>query len=358
MAFPTTNLQRTATTSAVTAAFVFGPFLTAIAQAVPLTGAGATFPEPLYQRYASEIKKVYPDLQINYQGIGSGGGIKQLTAGTVDFGASDTAMTNEEAAKVSRGVIYVPTAGGAVAVVYNLPGVNNLKLSRKTLPAIFSGQITRWNDSRIVADNPGVRLPAQPIRLATRADSSGTTFIFTNHLSAIDPYFKGRIGANKAPRWTRNSLKAKGNPGVAQIVKRTPGAVGYVESSFSKTNRLQTAQVQAKNGSYVAPTVQAANQALQAVQFDSDNRVDFTKLGDPANGYPITGLTWIMVYKQYADPAKADSVKRMVQWILTRGQALNSSLEYTQIPQSTANRVVQAVQSGVGVSTAATGSGR
>lgn len=358
MAFPTNNLQRTATTSVVAAAFVLGPFLTAIAQAVPLTGAGATFPEPLYQRYASEIKKTYPDLQINYQGIGSGGGIKQLTAGTVDFGASDAAMTDTEIAKVARGVVFVPTAGGAVAVVYNLPGVNNLKLSRKTLPAVFDGQITRWNDSRIAADNPGVRLPNQPIKLAVRADSSGTTFVFTNHLSAIDNYFRGRIGADKAPRWAASPLKAKGNPGVAQIVKRTPGTIGYVESAFAKTNRLQSALVQAKNGSYVAPSLQAANQALQGVQFNPDYRVDFKKTGDPANGYPITGLTWIMLYKQYPDAAKADSVKRMVQWILTKGQALNGSLEYTQIPQSTANRVVQAVQSGVTASTATNRSGR
>jgi len=183
-------------------------------------------------------------------------------------------MKDAQIAKVNRGVIFVPTAGGTVAVVYNLPGVNNLKLSRKTLPAIFSGQITPWNDPRIVADNPGVRLPNQPIKLAVRADSSGTTFVFTNHLSAIDNYFRGRVSADTAPRWAASPLKAKGNPGVAQIVKRTPGTIGYVESAFATTNRLQTAQVQAKNGSYVAPSLQAANEALQAVQFN-----------------PITGLT-------------------------------------------------------------------
>lgn len=339
MAFSVTTLRRAATTSAVAVAFTLGPLLAAIAQAIPLNGAGATFPDPLYQRYAAELAKRFPDLQMNYQGIGSGGGIKQMIAGTVDFAGSDTAMTDEERDQVGRGVVFVPTAGGPVAVVYNAPGVNGLKLSRPVLAGIFAGQITQWNDPKIGADNPGVNLPALPIRLAVRADSSGTTFIFTNHLSAIDSYFKGRIGANKAPRWSGKPLSAKGNPGVAQIVQRTPGTIGYVEYSFAKTNNLQTALVQDKKGVFVPPTLEGANRALASVQYDPDYRIDFTKLGDPAEGYPITGLTWIMVYKQY-DPAKADAVKRMVAWILNEGQELNDDLDYTRIPPELATRVV------------------
>lgn len=348
MAFSPTALRRAVTTSAVTVAIAFGPLLTAIAQAIPLTGAGATFPEPLYQRYFAEFQKKFPDTKVNYQGIGSGGGIKQLTAGTVDFAGSDTAMTDKEAAAVSQGVLYVPTAGGPVAVVYNLPGApNNLKLSREVLPDIFSGKITRWNDPRIVADNPGVNLPGQTIRLATRADSSGTSFIFTNHLSAIDPYFKGRVGATKSPRWPGQPLSAKGNPGVAQIVKRTPNTIGYVEASFATTNKLKTALLQDKQGAYIGPTLAAANQALASVKFNPDFRVDFEKLGDPVAGYPITGLTWLMVYKQYPDPAKADAVKKMVQWTLNEGQELNDDLSYTRVPQPVADGVVQAVNTGV-----------
>ncbi len=348
MAFSPTALRRAVTTSAVAVALTFGPLLTAIAQAIPLTGAGATFPEPLYQRYFAELQRKFPDLLVNYQGIGSGGGIKQLTAGTVDFAGSDTAMTDEEAAGVSQGVVYVPTSGGPVAVVYNLPGApNNLKMSREVLPDIFSGKITRWNDPRIAADNPGVSLPDQPIRLAVRADSSGTSYIFTNHLSAIDPYFKGRIGATKEPRWPGDTIAAKGNPGVAQTVQRTPGTIGYVEASFATTNNLPVALVQDKQGAYVAPTLEAANQALAAVQFNPDYRVDFEKLGDPAAGYPITGLTWLMVYKQYPDPAKADSVKRMTQWVLTEGQEINDDLGYTRIPAPVADGVIQAVNSSV-----------
>lgn len=170
MIFSTTILNRVVATSVVTTSIALSPFLGAIAQAETLNGAGATFPAPLYERYAREVKNKYPDLRINYQAIGSGGGIRQVTAGTVDFGGSDAAMKDDEIAKVKNGVILVPTAGGAVSVVYNIPGVNNLKLSRTTLPAIFSGQITKWNDAKIKADNPGVNLPNQAIKFVVRAD--------------------------------------------------------------------------------------------------------------------------------------------------------------------------------------------
>jgi len=239
-------------------------------QAETLNGAGSTFPTPLYERYAREIRKKYPDLTINYQAIGSGGGIRQVIAGTVDFGASDTAMADEEIAKVKNGVVLVPTAGGAVAVVYNLPGVNGLKLSRATLPAIFSGQITQWDDAKIKADNPGVNLPSQPIKFVVRADSSGTTYIFTNHLSSINGYFKGRIGTSKAPKWTLpNPLKGKGNAGLAGLVARTPGAIGYVEYSYAVANNLRSAEIQNKEGLFVSPTLVTTNQALSNVRFQT-----------------------------------------------------------------------------------------
>ena len=344
MIFSINGLNRAVTISLVTASVAFSPIFTAIASAVTLNGAGATFPAPLYEKYAREVTKTIPDLKINYQGIGSGGGVNQTIAGTVDFGASDAAMTDAEIAKVKQGVILVPTAGGAISVVYNAPGVNNLKLSRATLPAIFSGEITQWNDPKIKADNPGVNLPNQPIKTVVRADGSGTTFIFTNHLSAISGYFKGRIGTSKSPKWLTSSLKGKGNPGVAGIVSRTPGSIGYVEYQFAKSANLKSAEVQNKAGQYVAPSLQTANQALSNVQFPSNYRVF---VSDPGQGYPIVGMTWIMVYKSYKDPAKAKAVKSLVQWILTKGQDINDDLNYTRIPSGVASEVINTVNSTV-----------
>ncbi|WP_193193582.1 phosphate ABC transporter substrate-binding protein PstS [Nostoc sp. MG11] len=345
MIFSTTILNRVVTTSVVTSAIALSPIFTAIAQAETLNGAGATFPAPLYERYAREVRKKHPELKINYQGIGSGGGIRQVIAGTVDFGGSDAAMKDDEMAKVKNGAILVPTAGGAVSVVYNLPGVNSLRLSRATLPAIYSGQITNWDDAKIKADNPGVNLPNQPIKFAVRADSSGTTFIFTNHLSAISAYFKGRIGASTSPKWTLpNVLKGKGNPGVAALVSRTPGSIGYVEYAYATQNKLKSALIQNKQGEFVAPSLESANAALSAVTFPDNYRVF---VGDPGQGYPIVGLTWMMIYKQYANASKADAVKKWINWVLTDGQQYNSDLSYTKIPSNVANRVLQTVNSTV-----------
>jgi phosphate transport system substrate-binding protein len=345
MKFSTTIFNRAVTTSVVAATVAFSPMFGAIAQAETLNGAGATFPQPLYERYAREIKKKFPDIKVNYQGIGSGGGINQTIAGTVDFGASDAAMTDAEIGKVKNGVILVPTAGGAIAVVYNIPGVKNLKLSRKTLPDIFSGRITNWNDAKIKADNPGVNLPNSPIKPVVRADGSGTTFIFTNHLSAINAYFKGAVGANKAPKWALgNVLKGKGNPGVANLVSRTQGSIGYVEDSFATANKLNVAQVQNKQGQFLAPSLKAANAALSNVNFPDNYRVF---VGDPGQGYPIVGLTWIMVYKKYPTPAKANAVKKFVNWALTDGQKINDDLNYTSIPAGVVKRVLNTVNTTV-----------
>ncbi len=345
MIFSTTVLNRIATTSVMATAVAIGPIFTAVAQAETLNGAGATFPAPLYVQYAREIKKKNPDISINYQAIGSGGGISQFTAGTVDFGASDAAMTDGEIAKIKNGVVLVPTAGGAVSVVYNLPGVSELKLSRKTLPGIFSGQITKWNDEQIKADNPGVNLPNLPIKAVVRADGSGTTFIFTNHLSSISSYFKGRIGTSKSPSWTiPNALKGKGNPGVANLVSRTPGSIGYVEYQYAQTNKLASAQVQNKQGQFVSPSLESANQALSTVNFPENFRVF---VGDPDQGYPIVGLTWLLIYKNYPNAAKGSAVKKWVNWVLTDGQKLNDGLNYTRIPSSVANQVLQTVNNSV-----------
>jgi phosphate transport system substrate-binding protein len=349
MALSSTTLRRAVVASAVTVGVVGGFVYTATSQtaSVTLNGAGATFPAPLYQRYFQQFSQKNPNIRVNYQAVGSGAGIRQMIAGTVDFAGSDAAMKDDEMRRVSRGVIFIPTAGGPVAVVYNLPGVNNLKLSREALPAIFSGQITSWNDPKIASANPGVNLPNQPIRLAVRADSSGTSFIFSNHLSAINPYFRGRVTTSTTPNWPGNPLRGQGNPGVAQSVRQTRGSMGYVEFAFAKSANMQMAQVQNRTGAYVAPSLQAANEALAGVDFNQDFRVNFTEFGNPSQGYPIVGLTWMMVYKQYPQPGKADAVKRLVQWVMTDGQQINDDLSYTRIPAPIASKVVQAVNSGV-----------
>ena len=340
-----TALNRIVTSSIAAAAVVLSPVFAAVAQAETLVGAGASFPAPLYQRYAREVRKTYPNLQVNYTSCGSGCGINNFIKGTVDVGGSDAAMTDGELSKVSRGTILVPTAGGAVSVVYNLPGVSNLKLSRTTLPLIFSGAIANWNDSRIQKDNPGVRLPNQNITPVVRADGSGTTFIFTNHLSNISGYFRGRIGTSKSPNWTfKRVLKGKENAGVANLVKRTSGGIGYVNYSYAVLNKLNSAMVQNSSGEFVAPTLKGANEALSSVNFPSNYRVF---VGDSSKGYPIVGLTWMMIYKKYPSAAKAATVKKWINWVLTTGQQFNDDLLYTSIPASVRQRVINDVNSQV-----------
>jgi phosphate transport system substrate-binding protein len=347
MSFSTTTFRRVVATSAVTAAIAFGPIFTALAQAVSLTGAGATFPALLYERYISEFQKKNPTIKISYQAVGSGAGIRQVIAGVVDFGGSDAAMSDSDIAKVSKdkgGIILVPTAGGSVVPVFNLPGVSKLKLSRKVLPDIFAGRITRWNDARIAADNPGVTLPNSEIKTVVRADSSGTTFIFVNHLSAVSPYFKGRVGVGTAPTWTTNPIKGRGNAGVAALVGRTPGAIGYVEYSYAMQNKMAVAEVQNKKGEWFTPSLAATNKAISAFKLPGNFRV-FE--GDPAEGYPITGLTWMMIYKNYGSAEKAAAVKTWVEWVLTEGQAFNDGLSFARLSPSDIQRVLQVVKSEV-----------
>ena len=332
------------TTLAVVSVSVLGTQLVAVAQQVTLSGAGATFPQPLYERYAREIRKAHPNIKINYQGIGSGGGIKQTIAGTVDFGASDAAMTDDEMAKVKGGVLLIPTAGGAVAVSYNLPGVKNLKLSNTVLSGIFTGKITTWNDPQIAQDNKGASLPSSSIKPVVRADGSGTSFIFTNQLSAVSPEFKSAVGASKEPKWPSGFLKGKGNPGVAGLVKQTPGSIGYIEYEFALKNGLSSAMVQNGSGKYVAPSLKAANQALADVQFPENFR---TFDVNSAQGYPIVGMTWLLIRKTQRNPEKAQAIKTMVKWILTNGQQFNDDLNYTSIPSSVATRAIEAIESGV-----------
>ncbi|MFS8117535.1 MAG: phosphate ABC transporter substrate-binding protein PstS [Microcoleus sp.] len=313
--------------------------ITSAVAAVTLNGSGATFPKPLYDRYFSQMRSA-TQITVNYEGTGSGAGIKALIAGTVDFAGSDALMTPAQIAQVKRGVMAIPTAGGAVAVVYNLPGVNNVRLSADAMKGIFEGKITRWNDAKIAGiAGQAKNLPNTAIRVVVRADSSGTTFIFSNHLQAIGSSIKGAA----QPSWPGSPVSGQGNPGVAGLVKQTAGAIGYVQDTYARQNKLQTAFIQNRKGRFVDPSLAEAEKALAGEAYPADFRL---VEGNPNDGYPIVGLTWLLIYKQYP-AAKAEAVKKMVNWVMTSGQGINKSLEYTTVPSATAQKVIQTVNSSV-----------
>ncbi|MEG4015713.1 MULTISPECIES: phosphate ABC transporter substrate-binding protein PstS [unclassified Microcoleus] len=338
MVFFTKSWRRGFIVTLAVAAFSLSLITSAVA-AVTLNGSGATFPKPLYDRYFSQMRSA-TGITVNYEGTGSGAGIRALIAGTVDFAGSDALMSSEQISQVKRGVMAVPTAGGAVAVVYNLPGVNNVRLSADAMKGIFEGKITRWNDPKIAGiSGQAKNLPNTAIRVVVRADSSGTSFIFSNHLQAIGSSIKGAA----QPSWPGGPLSGQGNPGVAGLVKQTAGAVGYVQDTFARQNKLQTAFIQNRAGRFVDPSLAEAEKAFAGEAFPADFRL---VEGNPNDGYPIVGLTWLLIYKQYP-AAKADAIKKMVNWAMTTGQGINKQLEYTSIPQGTAQKVIQTVNQSV-----------
>jgi len=336
--------KRVISASIATLALAFTSAGSAIA--VTLKGAGASFPAPLYQKYFSAFKQE-TGITVTYDAIGSGGGIDRFIADSVDFAGSDAPPSPSQIDQMPKGMVRVPTAGGAVAVVYNLPGVSDLKLSRTALADIFMGKITQWNDPKIAKNNPGVNLPDLPIKPVVREDSSGTTFIFTRHLSAISPTFKNQVNVSTAPNWPGTPLKKPQNEGVANAVKQTQGAIGYVQDTFARQQNLLTAQLENLAGEFVAPSLDEANRALSQVRFYQDFKA--ANLHDPDAGYPIIGITWLLVKQQYENPEKAGAIKDMVGWVLGEGQTLNQGLEYTRIPEAVASQVVATVQNQVAV---------
>jgi phosphate transport system substrate-binding protein len=333
MLFSTQTINRLVAASITGVVITIGTASGAIAQT--LNGAGASFPAPLYQRYFSEYEKA-TGVKVNYNSVGSGAGIRQFIGGTVDFGATDAVPSSSEKSQMKRGVVMVPTAGGAVAIVYNIAGVNNLQISRQALGKIFSGEITNWKQ----VDS---KLPSKPIKVVVRADGSGTTEIFTSHLSAISPSFKSKVGASKEPNWKFAVLKGPKNDGVAALVKQTDGAIGYVQDTYARKNEgatLRTAKVQNKAGRYVEPSLAEANKAMAGVTFNSDFSAN---VDDPKDGYPIVGMTWLLIPQNHGDAQKAAQLKKLVQWIMTSGQNLNQQLEFTRVPASVAQKVVAAV---------------
>jgi phosphate transport system substrate-binding protein len=309
---------------------------------ITLTGAGASFPAPLYQTWFQGLNKKYPNLQVNYQSVGSGAGVEQFTKGTVDFGASDVAMKDEEIQKVQRGVILLPMTAGAIVLAYNLPDVQQLKLPRSVYSDIFLGKIKSWNDPKIAAANPGVKLPNQPITVVHRSDGSGTTGVFTSHLAAISPEWKTKVGSGKTVNWPVG-VGAKGNEGVTAQISQTQGSVGYVEYGYAKQNNLKFASLQNKAGQYVAADEKSASATLASVTLPPNLRAFITD-PDGAGSYPIVTYTWLLVYKQYPDKAKAKAIEEMVEYGLTDGQKVSSQLGYVPLPQNVVEKVASAAQ--------------
>lgn len=308
--------------------------------AAKLNGAGATFPAPLYQNWFQALNKKYPNLQINYNPNGSGAGIENFTKGLVDFGASDVAMTDQEIQKVPQGVILLPMTAGGIVLAYNLPGVQQLKLPRDVYSGIFLGTIKSWDDPKIAAANPGVKLPKQPITLVHRSDGSGTTGAFTQHLSAISPEWKTKVGTGKTVSWP-TGVGAPKNDGVTARIKQTQGAIGYVEYTYATQNKLAVASLQNKAGKFVAPNQESASKALASATLPANLRV-FVPDPEGADSYPIVTYTWLLTYKQYADKTKAKAIEAMVEYGLTEGQKIAPQLGYIPLPQSVITKVAAA----------------
>src|SRR5215469_8041567 len=310
---------------------------------VKLQGAGASFPAPIYSRWFKSYGQAHPNVQIDYQSVGSGSGVKSFIDKTVDFGASDAAMTPEEIGRVdpALGVQLLPMTAGSIVITYNLPGVKDLKLSRKAYSGIFLGTIKKWNDPLIAKDNPGVNLPDSPINLVVRADSSGTTFVFTQHLSAINPDFAKRPGTSKMPNWPVGT-RSKGNEGVTASVKTTPGSIGYIEYGYAKSQDMPMAVLENKSGAYVAATTASGQAALASAQLP-ENMIAWVSDPEPKDAYPIVTYTWIMVNKKY-DKSKLPVLQDLLRYGLTEGQKDAEPLGYIPMPAPVVDRVKAAIE--------------
>ncbi|HXE60973.1 MAG TPA: phosphate ABC transporter substrate-binding protein PstS [Gemmatimonadaceae bacterium] len=315
--------------------------------AVDLTGAGATFPYPIYSKWFADYAQE-TGVKINYQSIGSGGGIRQLSEGTVDFGASDAPMSDDELARAKGPVLHFPTVIGAVAVTYNLPSLSSpIRLTSDVVADIFLGHITKWNDSRIRAPNPGVALPATDVLVVHRADASGTTYIFSDYLAAVSADWSKAPGKGKELSWPVG-IGAKGNEGVAGQVKQTPGAIGYVELAYAKQNNLPTAAIKNAAGTFVAPSIESATAAAAGIADHLPNNTDYriSIVNAPGVGaYPIASFTWLLVYRHQTDATKAKKLKDFLHWYLHSGEGTAASLEYAPLPDVMKTRLDARVDS-------------
>jgi phosphate transport system substrate-binding protein len=314
------------------------------ASAQNLNGAGATFPYPIYSKWFSEYKQQNPSVSINYQSIGSGGGIQQVTSGTVDFGAADVPMTAEQIAKAKVKVLALPTVLGAVVPVYNVPGVNKeLNFSGDVIADIYLGKIANWNDPRIVKDNPGVSLPNNPILPVYRSEGSGTTFIFTDYLSKVNSDFKSRIGAGAAVKWP-TGIGQKGNEGVAGMVRQSPNSFGYVELIYAQQNKMPFGAVKNASGKFLQASTDGvtAAAASAAKTMPADYRVSITNAAGP-DAYPISSFTWLLIPTQSTDAAKTKALVGFLNWMLDHGESEAASLSYAPLPKQVQDMVRKSV---------------
>ena len=305
-----------------------------------INGAGATFPYPLYSKWFYEYSNANAGLKFNYQSIGSGGGINQITAGTVDFGATDAPMTEEEMAKLSGPILHIPTAIGAIAIIYNLEGIpSGLRLTQDLLAEIFLGKITRWNDPKIFDINKNMVLPNTDIVISHRSDGSGTTDIFTNYLSTVNAEWKAKVGRGKSVKWPVG-IGGKGNEGVAGLVKQTPGAIGYVELAYAKQNNMTVAMIRNSEGQFIAPTIAATSAAAAgaAKTMPADFRVSIVN-SPGKEAYPIAGLTWLLVYKEQKNEATGKALVQFLKWAMKEGQTMEEALDYAPLPKPVVDMV-------------------
>src|SRR6187549_2791153 len=300
-------------------------------EAISLTGAGATFPYPLYSKWISEYNKLNPDVKINYQSIGSGGGIRQITANTVDFGATDAPMKEDEAKQASGKLFHIPATIGAVVVPYNLPEVTGaLRLSPAVLVDIYAGKVKRWDDPKLKADNADAKLPAKDISVVYRTDGSGTTAVFTDYLGKTSAEWKEKVGVGKVVKWP-TGLGAKGNEGVTGQLKTTPYTIGYIERAYASQNKLPMAELKNKSGKFVAPSIEAMSAAADAVQMPDELFISLSNAEGEA-AYPITSYSYLLVYEDAKDPVKGEALAKYVWWGLHEGQKFAKDLDYAPIP--------------------------
>lgn len=310
-----------------------------------VNGAGATFPYPLYSKWFSEYAKIDPSVRFNYQSIGSGGGIKQITAQTVDFGASDKPLSDAELKAAPGKLLHIPTVMGAVVVTYNIPGVpNGLKLKSEDVADIYLGKITKWNDPRITDDNPGVRLPNAPIIVVHRSDGSGTTSIFTDFLTAVSPEWAQKVGKGTSVKWPIG-LGGKGNEGVAGQVKTTKNSIGYVELAYAFENKLPTSTLRNKSGNWVKPSIQSTSAAAAgaAKKMPADYRISL--VNQPGkDAYPIAGFTYLLVYEKQKDALKGQKLVQFLNWSLNNGQKMAAPLLYAPLPENVKKMVGKTIK--------------
>lgn len=317
--------------------------LTAGANAQNINGAGATFPYPIYSKWFSEYSQIHPNVKINYQSIGSGGGIRQVSEGTVDFGATDGPMTDEQIQSAKVKVMHIPTVLGAVVPVYNIPGVNNLNFSGDVIADIYLGKISKWNDSRISKDNPGVSLPDKAILPVYRSDGSGTTYIFTDFLSKVSSDWNSRVGKATSVKWP-TGIGQKGNEGVAGMVRQSPYSFGYVELIYAAQNKMSFGAVRNASGKFLKASTAGVTAAAAAAakSVPADYRVSITNAAG-AESYPISSFTWLLIPVHSTDPAKAKALGDFLGWMLDHGEAEAEGLTYAPLPKQVQEMVRKSI---------------